>query len=376
MTTLDDPHRHGGAAFLRRPSGDAALAVALDEAARHDDAANDPTGAEAAPPAQPPLSPHDADDGTEAFAHDVLAGLSEPRKWVPCTWLYDRRGSELFEDITTLAEYYPTRTETRLLAALAPEVAGLVGDHASLVELGSGSSTKTRLLLQAMPSLARYLPLDISADFLHDAVAGLRRDFPRLAIEPVVADFSHPFHIPALDAEDPASSPRLGFFPGSTIGNFTPTAAVALLAHFAQALGPGAWLLIGVDTTQDPRRLVPAYDDARGVTAAFDLNLLTRINRELGGDFDVDAFHHEARFDIDLGRIEMHLVSDRAQVAHVRGRRFTFRPGETIHTENAYKYADPAFRALAHEAGWHCERAWRDDQGSGFTVYLARHDAD
>ncbi len=304
-----------------------------------------------------------------AFERDVLAGLASPRKAIPCLWLYDRRGSELFEDITQLAEYYPTRTETRLLSDLAPEVAARVGEGASLVELGSGASVKTRLLLDAMPHLARYLPVDISGDFLHDAVAGLRRDFPGLPVQPIVADFSRPFEVPGDDG-----SPRLGFFPGSTIGNFTPEAAVALLRNFAQALGPGAWLLIGVDTTQDPARLVPAYDDARGVTAAFDLNLLARINRELGGDFDLDAFHHEARWNAAEGRIEMHLVSDRAQAVMVQGQRFDFGAGETIHTENAYKYADPAFRKLAADAGWRCVMSWRDTDASGFTVYLARHD--
>jgi dimethylhistidine N-methyltransferase len=313
------------------------------------------------------------DSTTEAFARDVLDGLARPAKAIPCLWLYDRRGSELFEDITTLDEYYPTRTETRLLAALAPELATRIGPGADLVELGSGSSTKTRLLLQAMPALARYLPVDISADFLHDAVAALRRDFPGLAVEPVVADFSAPFTLPALPlARGAAAAPRLGFFPGSTIGNFMPEAAVALLANFAHALGAGAWLLIGVDTTRDPARLVPAYDDARGVTAAFDLNLLARANRELGADFDLDAFRHEARFDAAHGRVEMHLVSTRAQEVAVRGRRFAFREGESIHTENAYKYDDDTFRALAARAGWQCERAWRDDAGSGFSVYLAR----
>jgi dimethylhistidine N-methyltransferase len=353
MTILDDLTR-GSAAFRPRAPGAAA---------------ND---------AVAPLSGHDT--GTEAFARDVLDGLSRPVKAIPCVWLYDRRGSELFEDITTLDEYYPTRTETRLLAALAPELATLVGPGADLVELGSGSSTKTRLLLQAMPALARYLPVDISADFLHDAVAALRRDFPGLAIEPVVADFSAPFALPALPARPSlhgaaaaaVTAPRVGFFPGSTIGNFMPEAAVPLLANFAHALGAGAWLLIGVDTTRDPRRLVPAYDDARGVTAAFDLNLLVRANRELGADFDLDAFRHEARFDAVHGRVEMHLVSTRAQAVTMRGRRFAFLAGESIHTENAYKYDDASFRALAARAGWRCERAWRDDAGSGFSVYLAR----
>ena len=304
---------------------------------------------------------------------EVWDGLHREPKELSPKYFYDQRGSELFEEITEVAEYYPTRTETRLLAGLAPELESEIGGVHSLVEIGSGSSRKTRLLLAAMHSLARYVPVDISADFLQDAAAGLARDFPRLAVQPVVADFTEPFALPGGASADTAGN--LGFFPGSTIGNFTPDAAVDLMTQLGRTLGPRSRLLIGVDTTQDPALLIPAYDDAAGVTAEFNLNLLDRINRELGGDFDRRAFRHLARHDPQQGRIEMHLVSQRAQEVHVRGRAFAFAEGETIHTENCYKYSPSQFLRMAHAAHWRCERSWQDGGRTGFTVYLLRRDA-
>ena len=309
------------------------------------------------------------------FELDVLEGLDDDQKHIPSIWLYDRRGSELFEEITEVAEYYPTRTETRLLATLAPELGSEAGGVHSLVEIGSGSSRKTRLLLAAMTGLARYVPVDISADFLHDAVAGLARDFPGLAMQPVVADFTGPFALPGGDAATADSAGNLGFFPGSTIGNFTPDAAVDLLAQLGRTLGPRSRLLIGVDTTQDPALLIPAYDDAAGITAEFNLNLLDRINRELDGDFDRRDFRNLARHDPQHGRIEMHLACQRDVEVHVRGRTFAFRAGETIHTENCYKYTPSQFLHMAHAAHWRCERSWQDGGRTGFTVYLLRRDA-
>ena len=306
------------------------------------------------------------------FEADVLEGLDDDQKHIPSIWLYDRRGSELFEEITEVAEYYPTRTETRLLAGLAPQLESEIGGVLSLVEIGSGSSRKTRLLLAAMHSLQRYVPVDISADFLHDAAAGLARDFPQLAILPVVADFTQPFTLPSGATDDSAGN--LGFFPGSTIGNFTPDAAVDLMTQLGRTLGPRSRLLIGVDTTQDPALLIPAYDDAAGVTAEFNLNLLDRINRELGGDFDRRNFRHLARHDPKLGRIEMHLVSQCEQQVHVHGRTFFFADGETIHTENCYKYSPSVFLRMAHAARWRCERSWQDGGRTGFTVYLLHRD--
>ena len=310
------------------------------------------------------------------FEADVLEGLDGDQKHLPSIWLYDRRGSELFEEITEVAEYYPTRTETRLLAGLAPQLESEVGGVHTLVEIGSGSSRKTRLLLSAMRSLRRYVPVDISADFLHDAAAGLARDFAHLAVQPVVADFTAPFVLPGSTVGAPRddSAGNLGFFPGSTIGNFTPDAAVALMTQLGRTLGPRSRLLIGVDTTQDPALLIPAYDDAAGVTAEFNLNLLARINRELDGDFDRRNFRHVARHDPQQGRIEMHLVSQRAQEVHVRGRTFTFAEGETIHTENCYKYSPSQFLHMAHAAHWRCERSWQDGGRTGFTVYLLRRE--
>ena len=321
------------------------------------------------------IAPEPAAD--PAFAADVLEGLDEDQKRIPCIWLYDHRGSELFEEITRVAEYYPTRTEMRLLEGLAPELGAAVGGVHTLVEIGSGSSRKTRLLLAALRGLRRYVPVDISAEFLHDAVAGLAKDFPAVAMQPLVADFSAPFTLPAWPAGEGGAAPSdssgvLGFFPGSTIGNFTPDAAIELLARLGEALGPQARLLIGVDTTQDPALLIPAYDDAAGVTAEFDLNLLDRINRELGGDFDRGGFRHLARHDPLLGRVEMHLVSQRAQSVRVLGHTFVFAEGETIHTENAYKYPPTEFLRMAHSAHWRCERSWRDAGRTGFTVYLLR----
>ena len=316
-------------------------------------------------PAAPAVDPQ--------FEADVLEGLDDDQKHIPSIWLYDRRGSEIFEEITEVAEYYPTRTETRLLAGLAPQLESEIGGVHSLVEIGSGSSRKTRLLLAAMHSLERYVPVDISAEFLHDAATGIVRDFPHLSVQPVVADFTEPFALPGAASDDTAGN--LGFFPGSTIGNFTPDAAVALMTQLGRTLGPRSRLLIGVDTTQDPALLIPAYDDAAGVTAEFNLNLLDRINRELGGDFDRRAFRHLARHDPQQGRIEMHLMSQRAQEVHVRGRTFTFAEGETIHTENCHKYSPSQFLHMAHAAHWRCERSWQDGGRTGFTVYLLRRDA-
>ena len=309
------------------------------------------------------------------FESDVLDGLDDDQKRIPSIWLYDRRGSELFEEITEVAEYYPTRTETRLLAGLAPELESEIGGVHSLVEIGSGSSRKTRLLLAAMGSLVRYVPVDISADFLRDAAVALAHDFPHLAVQPVVADFTQSFALPSTGREAGDSAGNLGFFPGSTIGNFTPEAAVDLLTQLGRTLGPRSRLLIGVDTTQDPALLIPAYDDAAGVTAEFNLNLLDRINRELDGEFDRRDFRHLARHDPRLGRIEMHLVSQRAHEVRVRGRTFAFAQGETIHTENCYKYSPSQFLHMAHAAQWRCERSWQDGGRTGFTVYLLRREA-
>lgn len=309
-----------------------------------------------------------------AFARDVLGGLTQARKTIPCTWLYDFRGSELFEDITHLAEYYPTRAEISILQRCAPRVSTAVGEGATVVELGSGSSRKTPLLLGALHSPCRYIPIDISEDFLAESAAILRHRFPALDVQPVARDFTTLDDLPIPLPPAAQSGLRLGFFPGSTIGNFAPHAACSLLARLGRLLGPGAMLLIGADATQDPAVLLPAYDDRLGVTAAFNKNLLVRINRELGADFDLTGFRHEARYDARRQRVEMHLVSRYEQRVELLGHRVQFASGESIHTENSYKLRAPRFLALARRAGWHALESYVDRE-SNFVVHLLQRPA-
>lgn len=306
-----------------------------------------------------PTSPAPAAD--PAFARDVLAGLTRRRKSIPCTWLYDHRGSQLFEQITQLPEYYPTRNETWLLERCAAPIAEEAGRGAVVVELGSGSSRKTPLLLDALAAPSVYVPVDISERFLAESVAALQWRFPALSIVPVVADFTQISALPAL-AHGAAGGRRLVFFPGSTIGNFVPEAVVGLLERIGTAVGRGAMMVVGADATHDPAALIPAYDDAQGVTAAFNKNLLVRINRELGADFSLSAFRHEARWDAQQQRVEMHLVSEYTQRVGVLGRSVMFAAGESIHTENSYKYGLVKFQALARRAGWAQRQLWMDGQ--------------
>ncbi len=303
------------------------------------------------------------------FAHDVLNGLSGMQKSIPCQWFYDYRGSQLFEEITGLAEYYPTRTEIAILRANVEKIAAHIGVGATVVEIGSGSSRKTPLLLHALSQLRSYIPVDISEEFLYASVRELKTLMPGLQCTPIVADFSDPRALRSALSMLPKEGPRVGFFPGSTIGNFAPDPSRALLRNVGDLLGSGAWMIIGVDSTQDPAVLVPAYDDARGVTAEFNLNLLARINRELAGTFALEAFAHEARFDTQHGRIEMHLVSKQIQQVRVLNRVFSFNVDETIHTENAYKYSVAHFDEIARAAGWTPIERCSDDAG-GFGVFL------
>lgn len=302
---------------------------------------------------RPETHPAAADE----FASAVLDGLSRQHKTLPCRFFYDARGSALFEEITRLPEYYPTRTEAAILQAHAAEIAHGVPDGGALVEFGSGSSLKTEILLRQLPQLGAYVSIDVSASALEDAASRLAARFPALDVRPIVGDFSHPVVLPA----DLAERHKTGFFPGSTIGNLTPVEAGRLLQVFLGVLSPGGRLIVGVDLKKDARRLVLAYDDAAGVTAAFNLNLLVRINRELGGTFDLDAFRHEAVYNPREGRIEMHLESARDQEVKIRGRRIRFRAGERIHTENSYKYSSGQFQELALSAGWLPRRMWVDD---------------
>jgi L-histidine N-alpha-methyltransferase len=304
-------------------------------------------------------------DATEEFRTAVLTGLSRPHKQIPSKFFYDAEGSRLFERICELDEYYPTRAETEILTEEAGAIASLLPRGVVLLEFGSGASVKVRLLLDALDRPACYVPIDISREHLLAAAESLSRDYPELTVSPLHADFTRPFRLPKTLPD----GPRLGFFPGSTIGNFHPPQVKRMLTRFADRLGSAGWLLIGVDLKKDPRILHAAYNDPTGVTAAFNLNLLARINRELGGTFDLDGFRHRALYNADAGRIEMYLTSRRAQTARVDGRVFHFRAGESIHTENSYKYSLTEFRDLAVAAGYLPAGLWCDAQAL-FSVQL------
>ncbi|WP_300301491.1 L-histidine N(alpha)-methyltransferase [Ferrovibrio sp.] len=308
-----------------------------------------------------------------AFAADVQAGLAGAMKSLPAKYFYDRRGSELFERICELPEYYPTRTELGLLQRHAPEMAALIGADAELVEFGAGALQKIRLLLDALQRPRSFLPIDISGAHLSDAAAALARDYPGLQVRPVAGDFTAPDL--ALPQRHAQARGRAGFFPGSTIGNFTPEEALCFLRQAARILGEddaaGSGLLIGVDLVKDPALLHAAYNDAAGVTAAFNRNLLQRINRELNGDFVLDQFAHYAFYQPPQQRIEMHLVSLTAQSVQVDGRRYDFAAGESIHTENSYKYTLSGFRRLAEQAGFRPAAAWTDEDGLFSLHWLA-----
>jgi dimethylhistidine N-methyltransferase len=317
------------------------------------------------------LAPTPAPPSTsEAFAADVLAGLTATPKRLPPKYFYDSVGSELFERITRLPEYYPTRCELAILNEHARDIAALIPSGAALIEFGSGASTKTRILL-GTAHLAAYVPVDISADFLREQADGLRDEYPAVAMLPIAADFSRPFDLP----ESVETLPRAGFFPGSTIGNFEPHEAAAFLRHAGRILGPGAIFIVGVDLVKDPQILKKAYNDSLGVTAQFNLNLLARINRELGANFDLASFEHHAFFNRERSRIEMHLASLKRQRVRMLGECIDFRVGETIHTENSYKYSLESFGALARGAGWSSVAVWTDSDGF-FSVHALRRAAE
>jgi dimethylhistidine N-methyltransferase len=301
-----------------------------------------------------PLPEGTADD---TFAGAIVEGLSRVQKTLPCRYFYDARGSELFEDITRLSAYYPTRAETEILARHAGEMTGGDGADTVLVEFGSGSSRKTELVLAAMPALAAYVPIDVSESALEEARQRLAMRFPGLVVHPVVGDFSDPLELPP----ELVSCRKLGFFPGSTIGNLTRNDAARLLRAMRTQLGTGGRLIIGVDLVKDPEILRLAYNDPEGVTAAFNLNLLVRINNTFGKSFNLSAFRHEAIWNDKENRIEMHLVSSSDQTVNLLGRRFRLRAGETIHTENSHKYTVEGFRELARAAGWKPRQVWRDE---------------
>ena len=310
------------------------------------------------------------DAQTEAFRDDVLAGLSAPIPAVPARWLYDHRGSELFDEITRLPTYYPTRTETALLKSIMPEIAARIPRGSAVVEFGAGSAAKTPILLEAIAPAA-YVPVDISGDYLNGSAAELQQYFPSVEVLPVIADFARPFTLPGGIEH----LPKLGFFPGSTIGNFVPRSATDLLRQFRALLGPGAKLLIGMDRVKPVERLIAAYDEPEGVTAQFTLNLLTRINRELDGDIPVESFRHEARWNDILSRIEIHLVARRDVRFNVSGHGFAVAEGSSIHIENSHKYGQRGGRVLLLAGGWTPHAEWTDPAGD-FSIVLAEAEPD
>ena len=311
---------------------------------------------------------HDLAPGEESFRDAVFAGLAGSPKSLPCKFFYDARGSALFEQICRLPEYYLTRTEVAILDRYAAEIAAQIGPHGRLIELGSGASIKVRILLAALNAPAAYVPVDISRDHLREAAAQLAADFPELAVVAVCADYTRPFRLPPLPG--PAGK-RVGFFPGSTIGNFEPEAVVRFLRNCAELLGPAGEMLIGVDLKKSPAVLDAAYNDRAGKNAAFNLNLLRRINRELNGDIVLDRFAHLAFYNAEAGRVELYIKSLSDQQATIAGRRFDFSAGELIHTENSYKYAIPEFQEFAHRAGFLPVCTWTD-QNRLFSVHYFR----
>jgi dimethylhistidine N-methyltransferase len=304
---------------------------------------------------------------TNAFADDVVNGLTSTPKRLSPKYFYDNAGSALFERITALPEYYPTRCEIDILKDRAKDIAAFIPAGAALIEFGSGSSTKTRIVLSAATKLAAYVPVEISTEFLHAQMAALRREYPKVAILPVAADFTKPFDLP----EAARTMPRVGFFPGSTIGNFEPHEAAAFLRHAGRILGADATFIIGVDLVKDTQVLKSAYNDSEGVTAKFNLNVLARINRQLGAKFDLASFEHHAFFNRGRSRIEMHLASLKRQRVKVCGECIDFRAGETIHTESSYKYTLESFGALARGAGWSPLAVWTDADNY-FSVHALR----
>ncbi len=304
----------------------------------------------------------------DGFLSEAVAGLSRPQKTLPCKFFYDEEGSRLFNEICELEEYYPTRTESRILRDNINEIASLIGSECRLVEFGSGSSTKTRHLLAHLPSIAGYIPIDISGLQLLESAVQLAGEFPGLEIVPLEADYAEILEIP-----DTKRKPRrtVAFFPGSTIGNFDPVSAIAFLRRIAFLCGSNGGLLIGVDRKKPRWILEPAYNDRKGVTAKFNLGILARANRELGADFDLSAFRHHAPYNEPHGRIEMHLISKHPQIVHLDSHEFRFEEGEYITTEYSYKYTLPGFAGLALRAGFELVRNW-EDRNHWFSVLFLR----
>lgn len=322
------------------------------------------------PSSTTPASEETADRETpveaEAFLQDVLDGLGSDPKTLPCKYLYDERGSNLFDKICTLDAYYPTRTEVKIMREHLGAMVEKVGPEALLIEYGSGTSEKTRLLLEAHPSLAGYVPIDIACPHVRRAAEAIRAEHPELPVEPVCADYTEDFDVPPFVGV----ARRVAYFPGSTIGNFEPSAARDFLAGISETVGAGGGLLLGVDLQKDVEVLRAAYNDEEGVTAAFNENLLRRLKRELGAELALDGFAHEGRYNPAEGCMEMHLVSQREQAIRVGGETFSFAEGETIRTERSYKFTREGFARLAGKAGFRVETVWTDEDDFFSVQYL------
>ncbi len=321
----------------------------------------------------PPIKLLDFHPAAHDVRAEVLAGLTKPRKTLPCKLFYDDRGSRLFDAICNLPEYYPTRTEVAIMRAYADEMVEAMGSRVLLVEYGSGSSLKTRILLDHLSDAVGYVPIDISRAHLMHAARALAASYSDLPIRPVCADYTRRFWLPSFDEELPART--VAYFPGSTIGNFEPESALAFLKSVRTTCGPASGLLIGVDLKKDPALLHAAYNDAANVTAAFNLNILRRINRDIGSNFNADAFAHYAFYSPANGCVEMHLVSRQSQIVDLsEGVSVRFEDGESIHTESCYKYTIDSFETLAAAAGYRREAVWTDPLG-WFSVQYFRSSA-
>lgn len=301
--------------------------------------------------------------------HELLHGLTRPEKWISSIYFYDAHGSRLFDRITELPEYYPTRTEVAILRNHGAEMARAIGPRAMVIEPGSGAGEKVRLLLHALEDPVAYVPIEIAREHLTNSAQALAQDFPKLEVLPVWADFTRDLEIPLAER---AARRRVVYFPGSTLGNFEPEDAVALLHNFAGMVGVGGAALIGVDLAKDAALIEPAYNDSQGVTARFNCNMLAHLNRRFGADFDPRAFAHRAFYNATEQRVEMHLVSEREQDVHLGGRTIHFDEGESVHTESSYKYSDERFAALAQEGGFRLVKTWKDPEELFSVRYLER----
>jgi len=308
--------------------------------------------------------------GDSGFLHDVIDGLEQPQKTLSPKYFYDTAGSHYFDEICQLPEYYPYRTEVQLLPKIAPELNAITPEGTSIIEFGAGALTKIRLLLAGLSGIETFIPIDIAGEYLHQQCQHLKADYPHLRMQPVTGDFCCPLDIPHTNDQ-----PVLGFFPGSTIGNFSPIQARSFLQNARTTLGAGSYFLVGVDTKKPAEILHNAYNDAEGVTAKFNLNILARINRELAGSFDIDKFEHYAFYNVSEGCIEMHIISRENQRVLIAGREFYFHKAESIHTECSYKYTPPEFIALAQSAGWQTQTVWMADDDA-FSIHLLKAEDD